>query len=69
MGREIDGRTATPHHPRQGGRQERSSVKPLIMPKQYTVGAPVSVPSPLEASPIKISSFENEFELEAVPAD
>ncbi|KAH0547325.1 hypothetical protein KQX54_018685 [Cotesia glomerata] len=42
-------------------RGRRSSVKPLIMPKQYTVGAPVSVtlcpqmiPAGLAPSPIKI---------------
>lgn len=65
--REIDGRTATPHYPR-GQAGERSSVKPLIMPKQYTVGAPVSVADP-RCSRLVPSKFRasNEFELESAP--
>lgn len=66
--REIDGRTATPHYPRGGAAGERSSVKPLIMPKQYTVGAPVSVADP-RRSRLVPSKFRasNEFELESAP--
>lgn len=52
-------------HPvvRLGDRRERSSVKPLIMPKQYTVGAPVSVPDP-HCSGLVPSKFgaSNEFQ-------
>ena len=65
--REIDGQdcysTVTP-----GAAGERSSVKPLIMPKQYTVGAPVSVADP-RRSRLVPSKFRasNEFELESAP--
>lgn len=51
-----------------GAAGERSSVKPLIMPKQYTVGAPVSVADP-RCSRLVPSKFRasNEFELESAP--
>lgn len=51
-----------------GAAGERSSVKPLIMPKQYTVGAPVSVADP-RRSRLVPSKFRasNEFELESAP--
>lgn len=51
-----------------GAAGERSSVKPLIMPKQYTVGAPVSVADP-RRSKLVPSKFRasNEFELESAP--
>lgn len=52
-----------------GAAGERSSVKPLIMPKQYTVGAPVSVADP-RCSRLVPSKFRasNEFELESASA-
>lgn len=68
--RGLDGEVAARNrrqdcHPvvRLGDRRERSSVKPLIMPKQYTVGAPVSVPDP-HCSGLVPSKFgaSNEFQ-------
>lgn len=66
---EIENKTGTLVETVKRGKRERISVKPLIMPKQYTVGAPVSVPRPssFASPPIRGSRARNEHRCDSCP--